>query len=236
MPNFFLEAEAPRGGADVAKRQPCSDGAIGARAMLNLQNYGKDEPVYDRNAQTFSSTYHDSTLKMDAHHVTAPAAEGERREYHITQLRTFDLARRQRESLFRVANTKALSEQQQPLTVKSSVELHNDNVVHGHLEHSEIAAWQDFHDDLQQHITNTHSEVNEDDGDAPTTPRQQHSTNESHDYGQDSAALGADNASMSCVSSFTAIFSTKSARPKRYRQSFGSPTQETDGGTAGGNN
>lgn len=30
-PNFFMESKAPKGGADVAKRQACYDGAIGAR-------------------------------------------------------------------------------------------------------------------------------------------------------------------------------------------------------------
>ncbi|TQV90119.1 hypothetical protein IF1G_11228 [Cordyceps javanica] len=60
-PNFFIEAKAPRGGADVAKRQACLDGAIGARAMHSLQNYGEDAPVYDGNAHAFSSTYHAGT-------------------------------------------------------------------------------------------------------------------------------------------------------------------------------
>lgn len=36
VPNFFIEAKAPRGGMDIAKRQACLDGAIGARAMYNL--------------------------------------------------------------------------------------------------------------------------------------------------------------------------------------------------------
>ena len=35
-PNFFLEAKAPWGGADIAKRQAGLNGAIGARAMQAL--------------------------------------------------------------------------------------------------------------------------------------------------------------------------------------------------------
>ncbi|KAI1774151.1 hypothetical protein F4818DRAFT_419088 [Hypoxylon cercidicola] len=87
-PNFFLEAKAPKGGADVLRRQACLDGAYGARAMHALQNYGKETPEYDGNAYTFSSTYHagTGTLAIYSHHITAPPAEGERPEYHMTQL------------------------------------------------------------------------------------------------------------------------------------------------------
>ncbi|KAM3447380.1 hypothetical protein MY3296_008775 [Beauveria thailandica] len=128
-PNFFIEAKAPRGGADVAKRQACLDGAIGARAMHSLQSYGADMPTYDDNAHTFSLTYHagTGTLQLYAHHVTGPTHENERPEYHMTPLRGFtltdtretfiagatafrnarDLARRQRETLIRKANARA---------------------------------------------------------------------------------------------------------------------------------
>jgi hypothetical protein len=75
VPNFFLEAKSPKGGVDVAKRQVCHDGAIGARAMYELQAYGAGKPVYDNNAYTITSTYHDgilrmySTLRMSPHRV-----------------------------------------------------------------------------------------------------------------------------------------------------------------------
>lgn len=92
-PNFFLEAKAPKGGADVLRRQACLDGAYGARAMHALQNYGKETPEYDGNAYTFSSTYHagTGTLSLYTHHVTAPTSEGGLPEYHMTKLRGFDL-------------------------------------------------------------------------------------------------------------------------------------------------
>ena len=38
-PNFFLEVKRPSGGADVAKRQACYNGALGARCMHQLQSY-----------------------------------------------------------------------------------------------------------------------------------------------------------------------------------------------------
>lgn len=90
-PNFFLEAKAPKGGADVARLQACYDGAYGARAVHSLQSYGKTEPVYDGNAYTLSSTYHDGTLKLYAHHPTAPITPGGRPEYHMTQLKAYAL-------------------------------------------------------------------------------------------------------------------------------------------------
>jgi hypothetical protein len=87
-PNFFLEAKAPWGGADVAKRQAGLDGAIGARAMHALQNYGEEEPAFDGNAYTYTSTYHagTGTLQLYAHHATPPTALVGRPEYHMTQV------------------------------------------------------------------------------------------------------------------------------------------------------
>ena len=87
VPNFYLEAKSGAV-ARVAPRQALHDGAIGARAMHSLQNYGKEEPVYDGNAYTCSSTYHASTgtLQLYAHHVTPPIAPGGRPEYHMTQI------------------------------------------------------------------------------------------------------------------------------------------------------
>lgn len=126
-PNFFLEAKAPMGDAAVLKRQACYDGAYGARAMHALQSYGEEEPVYDGNAYTYSSTYHAGTLKLYAHHVTAPTDPGKRPEFHMTQIKAYaltsdretcvrgigafrnarDLARRHRDEFIHGANARA---------------------------------------------------------------------------------------------------------------------------------
>ncbi|KAH8800822.1 hypothetical protein F5884DRAFT_623381, partial [Xylogone sp. PMI_703] len=87
-PNFFHEAKPPKGGADVAKRQACYDGALGARGMHKLQSY-RMEQVYDGNAYTISTTYHDGTLKMYTHHPIQ-AADGTT-EYHMTQVKAWAL-------------------------------------------------------------------------------------------------------------------------------------------------
>ena len=90
-PNFFIEGKSASGRADVAKLQACYDGAIGARAMDSLQNYGAAEPQYDGNIKSFSSSYHAglATLQLYGHHTTLSQAQGKQVEYHMTQLDSF---------------------------------------------------------------------------------------------------------------------------------------------------
>ena len=77
----------------MAKRQVTHDFAIGARGMHALQNYDRDEPVYDGNAYTYGSTHHagTGTLQLDSCHMTAPIASGGRPEYHVTQLDSYGM-------------------------------------------------------------------------------------------------------------------------------------------------
>ncbi len=91
-PNFFVEVKAPTGVPIVAQRQALHDGACGARAMHSLQNYGRDEPVYDDIAYTYSSTYQDGYLRMYAHHATAPTTPRGRPEYHMSEIKGFAIA------------------------------------------------------------------------------------------------------------------------------------------------
>ena len=91
LPNFFLEVKGSRGDGFVARRQACYDGAIGARAMHSLQNYRRNEPIYDGNAYNISSTFCSGlgALHVYAHHPTKPATPGERPEYHMTQVNAY---------------------------------------------------------------------------------------------------------------------------------------------------
>lgn len=75
-PNFFLEVKGPNGNSYVALMQALPYGVYVARAMHALQTYRVDEPVYDGKAYTFSSTYHDGTLKLYPHFMTAPTTVG----------------------------------------------------------------------------------------------------------------------------------------------------------------
>ena len=90
-PNFFLEGKSAAGRADVARRQACYDGAVGARAMHSLQNYGVHQPKYDGNAYSYANTFHNGTgtLQIYGTHPTRPQAPGGRPDYHITQIDSF---------------------------------------------------------------------------------------------------------------------------------------------------
>lgn len=247
-PNFFLEAQAPCGGADVAKRKACLDGAIGARVMHSLQSYGEDVSAFDGNAHSFSATYHagTGTLQLYAHHVTPPAAEGERPKYHMTQLKAYalindreafahgaaalrntrDLARRQRVAFIQAANARASKaelaatadklcnmqqddEQDDDQEVEQVDEQEDDNP-------SKSSAWQDYHDDLQQHIAKSCVEECEGDSEAPTTPQYYYARDSSQGLDPDVASR-ADAPSMSSESSFPSSLSTNSTHPRRSR-------------------
>ena len=89
LPNFLMEVKAPMGSVAVGTRQVCYDGAIGARAMHSLQNYRRDEPIYDGNAYTISCIYQDGHLKIYAHHPKEPTMPGERPGYYMTQVNAY---------------------------------------------------------------------------------------------------------------------------------------------------
>ena len=59
--------------------------------MQALQSYGQAEPTYDNKAYTFSSTYHDGTLKVYSHHPTQPSHAGGVPQYHMSQLNSYAL-------------------------------------------------------------------------------------------------------------------------------------------------
>ena len=91
VPNFFIAVKGPDGSAAVAKRQACYDGALGARSMLSLQSYGQGNLVYDNNAYTFTSTYHDGTLKIYTSHPLQQTDGVSRSEYCMNQFNTWGM-------------------------------------------------------------------------------------------------------------------------------------------------
>ncbi|KAH8821755.1 hypothetical protein F5884DRAFT_101721 [Xylogone sp. PMI_703] len=124
VPNFFFEIKPHSGDLDVAKRQVCYDGALGARAMHELQLY-KRKRVYDNKAYTLTSTYQGGQLLIYAHYPMAGPESST--EYHMTlingwsmigNLHSFqqgvtafrnarDWAREQRDAFISTANEKA---------------------------------------------------------------------------------------------------------------------------------
>ncbi|EFX06691.1 hypothetical protein CMQ_7012 [Grosmannia clavigera kw1407] len=146
-PNFFLEVKGPGGSFGVALRQALHDGAVGARAMHALQNYGKDEVEFDGHAYSYSSIYQAGSglLQLYGHHITAPTAPGGPPYYHMTLFESLsmigsrehfvkgaaafrnarDLAQKLRNWLIQAANTRArqlrLEEQQYAESARDEV-------------------------------------------------------------------------------------------------------------------
>lgn len=86
-PNFFLEGKSASGRPDVAQNQAMYDGAIGARGMLQLQNYRKPTLAYDGNAYTMAASYCDGQLKIYATHPRESTMGGT--EYYTTQVNSY---------------------------------------------------------------------------------------------------------------------------------------------------
>ncbi|KAJ9161135.1 Ribonuclease H-like protein [Coniochaeta hoffmannii] len=239
-PNFFLEAKAPWGGADIAKRQAGLDGAIGARAMHALQNYGDEEPGFDGNAYSYSSTYHTGTgtLQLYTHHVTAPTAPDGRPEYHMTQLDgwqmtgnidTFrrgatafrnarDLAQGHRNRFIQAANARA--RQPRPETPPEAEITVAETQQY---EESTCDEFVDCEDDVAPQAIDTENYAASqgfDDGQAPL----QHLYADDEQPSQESTSTGAD-PTMSFATSVTSSFSAESqSRLKRNRASHGPPS------------
>ncbi|OAX78537.1 hypothetical protein ACJ72_07154 [Emergomyces africanus] len=89
-PNFFLEAKGPDGSLAVVTRQACYDGALSARGIHALQSY-RQEPVYDNNAYTLTSTYHGGTLKLYTTHISQSDDPDYHHEYFMTQVKGWSL-------------------------------------------------------------------------------------------------------------------------------------------------
>ena len=93
-PNFFVEGKSQSGRADVAKLQATHDGAVGSRVIDRLENYGQPQTEHDGNMKSFSCIYHPATtnLKLFGHHTTAPQAPGLPPQYHMTQIKGYDMS------------------------------------------------------------------------------------------------------------------------------------------------
>ncbi|RSL91660.1 hypothetical protein CDV31_015421 [Fusarium ambrosium] len=211
-PNFFIEVKGPDGSAAVAIRQARYDGAIGCRAIHTLQNHGKEEPEYDGNAYTFSSTYHDGQLKLYAHHVAAPTTPEGRLEYHMTQVKGYamtsdrdtfvqgatafrnarDMAKQYRDNVIREANATA-SQARTAATQADVTGPHEDDISTPHEPHelhepvdpAQYITLQDADGELQQHIAETSFYDFEDDGEAPPVSNYLYTEDDSQEASQE---------------------------------------------------
>ncbi|KAK0655285.1 hypothetical protein B0T16DRAFT_450998 [Cercophora newfieldiana] len=235
-PNFFLEAKAPKGAADVLKRQACYDGAYGARAMHALQSYDEEEPAYDGNAYTYSLTYHAGTLKLYAHHVTAPTAPEGRPEYHMTQVDTWgmtgnmdsfrrgatafrnarDLAKQHRDEFIQGANARA--RRSDALLVdepEAEAQQYGDSGSDEFVECEEYVG--------SQAVAAENYAASQDVDEGSALPQYLYAADE--DHSQASPSIDVVETSMSFAVSSTSSFSTQSeARPKRNKASHSPPS------------
>lgn len=91
VPNFFFEAKCGTGRHDVLQRQVMNDSAYGARAMFQLQNYGKETPEYDGNAYTIGSSYHSGAGFLQIYSTHPKQSATGDTEYYMTQLNTYGM-------------------------------------------------------------------------------------------------------------------------------------------------
>ncbi|KAK3323514.1 hypothetical protein B0T19DRAFT_206955 [Cercophora scortea] len=243
-PNFFPEAKAPWEGADIAKRQAGLDGAIGARAMHALQNYGDEGPGFDGNAYSYTSTYYagTGTLQLYAHHVTAPTAPGERPEYHMTQLDgwqmtgnidTFrrgatafrnarELAQRHRDSFIQAANTRA---RQPTYRLKTPPEAEIIVAETQQYEESSSDEFVDCEDYVEPQTVGTGNYAASQAIDEEPAPLQ-HLYVDNEQPSQEATSAGAEPA-ISFTTSFTSSFSAHSQMSSKRNRASHSPPSNT---------
>jgi hypothetical protein len=91
VPNHFIELKGKKGTLYVMDLQVCYDGALGARAMQQLQSYGQPALVYDHHAYTIVSTFDGQHLHSYSVHTTSPTRPGCKPKYHVHELGAFAL-------------------------------------------------------------------------------------------------------------------------------------------------
>ncbi|KAK0615137.1 hypothetical protein B0T17DRAFT_497610 [Bombardia bombarda] len=248
-PNFFMEVKGPDGSLAVAIRQARYDGAVGACGIHSLQNYREIEPKYDGNAYTYSSIYHGGQLQLYAHHPTAPATEGGRPEYHMTQVKGYamtsdretfiqgatafrnvrDLAKQHRDGVIQAANARAPQ-----LDTAAGQEEHTTTEIQPTEDSADELAPAPFytterlHEDstaelappLRQYTTDMQREEDSADELALSPPNYLYEDDDSQD------PLGID-PPTSLTTSFRSSFSSYQARPKRARESLTPPRRQS---------
>ncbi|KAL4877608.1 hypothetical protein BJY04DRAFT_221980 [Aspergillus karnatakaensis] len=137
LPNFFLEIKDYEAYLIKGLRQACYNGALGARAMHSLQQFGTTSTPasYDNNAYTMTATYQDGMLALytthpaklscyqdnptrDQDYVMTPlgtwSVAGSSPETYLESITAYrnarDLAKEQRDEIIRAANERYESE------------------------------------------------------------------------------------------------------------------------------
>ncbi|KAL7817659.1 hypothetical protein V8C44DRAFT_369030, partial [Trichoderma aethiopicum] len=131
-PNFFLQVKGPAATAEVAPRQVCYDGALGARGIQSLQSYGEAEMLYDNKAYALTCYYMGGILGIYTSHPIPPSHPGGQPGFVTTEVKQYlltadvenfrqgaaayrngiDWAKRQRDEAISRANERANQEVQ----------------------------------------------------------------------------------------------------------------------------
>ncbi|TFB07650.1 hypothetical protein CCMA1212_000745 [Trichoderma ghanense] len=88
-PNFFLQVKGPGATADVAPRQVCYDGALGARGIQSLQSYGEAEKLYDNKAYALTCYYMAGILGIHTSHPIPPSHPGGQPGFVTTEVKQY---------------------------------------------------------------------------------------------------------------------------------------------------
>lgn len=123
VPNFFFTARDPYSRTwSAAHRQACYNGALGARAMQNLQDFGRYHRDFDNKAYTITSIYQAGGLKLFTVHPFKSTSSN-RTEYCMTRLRAFpmiDNAESYREGLNWYRNALEWAKEQREATIEEA--------------------------------------------------------------------------------------------------------------------
>lgn len=141
LPSFFAELKGPSGHLNVAKRQACYDGALGARGIQNLRSFIDPKTAYDNCAYTISSYYQSPVghLSIYAIHPMKSKTPEYSTEYYMTPISSFLMANspdafREGASAFRNARDWAKSQRDRLITAANNKTLMLSSQEISHLE------------------------------------------------------------------------------------------------------
>lgn len=88
LPSFFTEVKGRKGTLEVALRQACYDGAVGARGIHKLRLFNADPALaYDNKAYTITSIYHEGVIRIYTTHPTRATRVGVPCDYYMTYIK-----------------------------------------------------------------------------------------------------------------------------------------------------
>ncbi|OJZ80985.1 hypothetical protein ASPFODRAFT_146638 [Aspergillus luchuensis CBS 106.47] len=94
LPNFFLYNICKHDDRLAGERAALHSGALGARALFELEHYGKDYIEFSGKAHTFVAVLATTHMTIYAIHAIPPQAEGRKMDFQITAIKAFKLSDR----------------------------------------------------------------------------------------------------------------------------------------------